>query len=40
MNGLVAYGSDSEDETEVAAPTPPVAVKVSLISFSMFSFIS
>jgi len=32
MNGLVAYGSDSEDETEVAAPTPPVAVKKPSIS--------
>merc|ERR1712037_384126 len=32
MNGLVAYGSDSEDETEVAAPTHPVAVKKPSIS--------
>jgi hypothetical protein len=33
MNGLVAYGSDSEDETEVATPAPPVAVKVAFILF-------
>ena len=37
MNGLVAYGSDSEDETEVATPAPPVAVKVAFLLFYIIS---